>query len=203
MLEHSKPERGKPEASKPRCGNGSPSLTRTTIHVGAKFDLEQVAFIGADGSAVVREVVRHPGAVVVLPLIEIDGAPGIVLIKNFRLSIGDSLWELPAGTREPGEDPLMCAARELQEETGYQAATIEPFGWYHLSPGMTDERMFAFVASNLRRVGQRTEVDEFISVHPMHVDDVLRMISSGEIVDAKTIATVLRWRHAQNHPCKG
>lgn len=184
---------GVSEPNKPEAPKGSPTLTRTTIHVGAKFDLEQVSFRASNGTQVVREVVRHPGAVVILPLLEEGGEDRIVLIRNFRLSIGDCLWEIPAGTRAKGEDPRDCAARELVEETGYEAATVEPFGWYHLSPGMTDEKMYVFLARGLRPVGQRTEVDEFITVHSTPVDEVMRMISDGEIVDAKTIATVLRW----------
>ncbi|MFN9993219.1 MAG: NUDIX hydrolase [Phycisphaerales bacterium] len=163
------------------------------LHVGAKFNFEQVQFESREGQSVVREVVRHPGAVVVLPILESVADPTVVLIRNFRLSIEAPLWELPAGTLGPGEDPAVCAVRELAEETGYRAATVRLLGRYHLSPGMTDECMHAFIAHDLSPVGQHTEIDEFISVHPISLSRVLRMIDSGEITDAKTIATVLRF----------
>ena len=180
-----------------------PRLARRVLHIGAKFNFEQVEFVTDAGERVVREVVRHPGAVVILPIQSGGIDPTVILIRNFRLSIESTLWELPAGTLARGEDPAECAVRELEEETGFRAATIQPLARYHLSPGMTDECMHAFVARDLVSVGQHTEIDEFISVHPMSLSRVLRMIDSGEITDAKTIATVLRFVRAAGSESNG
>jgi ADP-ribose pyrophosphatase len=140
-----------------------------------------------------REVIRHPGSVIILPLIREERGTEIVLIRNYRLSLEDWIWELPAGTRGTGEDVASCAARELQEETGYAAATLEPFGWYHPAPGLTDERMHVFIGKGLTKTAQALEADEFMTVHPTPVNTVIGMIDTGELTDAKSVATVLRW----------
>jgi ADP-ribose pyrophosphatase len=142
------------------------------------------------GGTVDREVVRHPGGAVILPLLD-DGR--IVLIRNHRVSIEETLWELPAGTRGPGEDLAEVAGRELEEETGFRAARIEPFGWFFTTPGFTDERIDAYLAEGLVPGPQRLEDGESIQVVPLPLDEVLRMIDDGRIRDAKTIAVVLRW----------
>lgn len=127
----------------------------------------------------------------ILPLL--DGPEGrrIVMIRNRRPAVGATLWELPAGTMEPPEAPSSCAARELVEETGYEAATIEPLGRFYSTPGMTDEVMWSFVATGLRQVGQRLEADEEMTVEAVSPRLVLEMIDRGEIMDGKTIASVL------------
>jgi ADP-ribose pyrophosphatase len=175
---------------------GIPGLKRSLIHRGAKFDYEEVVIPGAGGTgtAIRRQVVRHPGSVVILPLLESPTETRIVLVRNLRVSVEGYLLELPAGTREKSEEPPHCAARELIEETGYRAATLEPLCRFHTGPGMTDELMHAFVATGLTHVGQHLEADEQMTVHAIPVDKVLDMIKSGEIFDAKTIATVLRWQ---------
>jgi len=99
--------------------------------------------------------------------------------------------ELPAGTRNREEESVLCAARELEEETGFVAATLTPLCRFHLSPGMTDERMHAFVATGLVPSSQRLEVDEAIRPIVLGVAEVLRMIDLGEIEDSKTIAVLL------------
>lgn len=169
-----------------------PATTRTTLHRGAKFDYEEVAWTTADGRSLTRQFVRHGGSVVIVPILEEPGqAKKVVLIRNRRMSIPADLWELPAGTREKGEEPRLCAARELEEETGYSAGSVEPLGRFHTSPGMTDELMHAFVATGLTRVGQRLEADEGITAHPLAVDEVMAMVDRGEIMDAKTLAALL------------
>lgn len=168
-------------------------VTRRLLHTGAKFNLEQVEFQADSGVTLRREVIRHPGSVIILPLLQTREGPQIVLIRNYRLSLEDWIWELPAGTRIPGEDPLLCAERELQEETGFVAATMAPFGWYHPAPGLTDEKMHVFLAEGLTQREQALEADEFMTVHPTPVDTVLAMIDSGDLTDAKSVATVLRW----------
>lgn len=161
---------------------------RTLIHKGRKFDFELLTVRRPGGSELKREIVRHPGAVVVVPVLD-DGR--IVLIRNYRISVEMKLWECCAGTLEAGEDPAVCAGRELIEETGYQAARIEPIGWYYTTPGLTDEKMYAFAAYGLTHVGQDLEDDETIEVDSIAAPRVLEMIDSGEIRDGKSIAAIL------------
>lgn len=171
--------------------NFRPSIRRRLIHKGAKFDFESVTVRTPAGATYERECVRHPGAVIVLPVLQ--GPPGaqIVFIRNWRLSLEGWLWELPAGTLEPGESPKVCAARELEEETGFQAATLEPLSRFYTSPGLSDEQMWAFVATGLRPGPQSLEKDERVTVHPVGMDEVLGMMKRGELVDAKSMLVML------------
>lgn len=134
------------------------------------------------------DVILHPGAVVILPLLS-DGR--IVLIHNRRPAVGRELLELPAGTLDPGEAPAVCAARELAEETGYRAGRLTPLLEFYTTPGMTDERMHAFVATELVPGDAAPEETEEIRVVPSSRAEVLAGIADGRIVDAKTVATVL------------
>ncbi len=167
---------------------------RILLHKGAKFDLERVTVLARSGKPVQREVIRHPGAVCVLPILDPE-SPGaehrVVAISNVRPALGRSLIELCAGTLEPGEDPALCAGRELIEETGYQAEQITPIGTFYTTPGMTDELMHAFVATGLTHVGQDLEADEDIEVLTLTLSRTLELIDSGEFADAKSILTVL------------
>jgi len=171
---------------------------REVIHRGKKFDFERVNLAPAGSEPVWREVVRHPGAVCILPLLEptVDHPePRLVLIRNHRFAIGGEsgslLWEIPAGTMEPGESPELTGGRELEEEAGYRAGRLSVLTSFYTTPGMTDERMVAFLATDLRSVPQRLEEDERIEVEVRSVGEVLEMIDRGEIVDAKTVLTVL------------
>lgn len=168
---------------------GSPAVVaRRLIHKGRKFDFEMLTIHRPDGSHLEREIVRHPGAVVVVPLTD-DGL--IVLIRNFRISLSEKIWECCAGTLESGEDPAICAGRELIEETGYRAASIESIGWFYTTPGMTDERMHAFIAKGLTHIGQDLEDDESIEVETFPVAKVFDMIDRGELRDAKSMTALL------------
>ena len=135
-----------------------------------------------------REVCVHPGAVVVLPLLA-DG--GVLLIKNYRYAVGESLYELPAGTLEKGEEPINCAGRELIEETGYVARRLKSLGSFFSSPGILSERMYAFAAYDLQPGEPAPEEGEEIELRPTAWDDAIDMIRSGAIRDGKTIATLL------------
>lgn len=160
------------------------------VFTAKRFHIERRTLLRNDGTTEQRELVVHPGAVVLLPLLD-DGR--IVLIKNERFSVGRVLWELPAGTLEPSEALEVCAARELEEETGYRAQTITPLMSFLPTPGMSNERMHVFVARGLVKTQQSLDPIERIEPVPTSVDDVLRMIKTGEIEDGKTIATVLFW----------
>jgi ADP-ribose pyrophosphatase len=142
----------------------------------------------AKGETDTREIVRHPGAVVLLPLLD-DGR--VVLIRNYRMSVDQTLIELPAGTIDPGEDPLETARRELTEETGYRAGSIELLTSYYPSPGILDERMRVYVAKGLVPGRPEPDVGEEIELLPATWDDALAMIGDGRIEDAKTIAGLL------------
>ena len=142
-----------------------------------------------DGGESVREVVRHRGAAVVLPILD-DGR--VVLVRQFRYPVGETLLELPAGTLEPGEDPLVCAARELTEETGYTATSVTPLGRFYAAPGYTDEGLQAVLATGLRLTDNaEPDPDEIIEVEIVAVDELVSGISAGEVRDSKTLATIL------------
>lgn len=163
-------------------------IDRRLIRKGRKFDFELLTVRQPGGSVLEREVVRHPGAVVVVPVTD---RGEIVLIRNFRVTVEEHLWECCAGTLEPGEDPAVCASRELIEETGYRAAKIESLGWFYTTPGLTDERMHAFFASGLSHVGQDLEDDETIEVEAVPAARVLEMIDSGRLRDGKSMVALL------------
>ena len=143
------------------------------------------------GGARKRDVLVHPGSVVLLPFLD-DGR--VVLIRNERVSVGRALIELCAGTLSPSESPLACARRELVEETGYEAREVTALTSYFVAPGFTDERMYAFTARGLVSVGQRLEDDERIEPFACTVDECLAMVRDGRIEDGKSIAVLLYWR---------
>jgi ADP-ribose pyrophosphatase len=142
----------------------------------------------ADGSPHSLECVLHPGAVTVLPLVE---PHRVCLIRNFRPAVGATLCELPAGTLEPGEDPLAAAGRELEEETGYRAGRIEPLAEFWMSPGILRERMHVFVATELVATAPHREAGEEIETLVVAWDEALELVRRGEIQDAKSIAALL------------
>lgn len=164
------------------------SLRVQTVHQGKLLAIELLSWVDEQGQKIHREVVRHPGAVVIVPLL---GQKRVVLIKNHRIAVDDALWELPAGTREKDEDPITTAARELEEETGYKAGRIEAIGKFFTSPGFCDELIHVFVACDLEFVGQRLEAHEKIEVHDLSWANTLAMIDDGTICDCKTIAALL------------
>lgn len=161
---------------------------RALLCKGARFDFERLWLRTPDGKRIPKEIVRHPGAVVIAPVLP-DGR--IVLIRNFRPAVESWMWELPAGTLDPAEAPAVCARRELLEETGYRAANILPLAQFRTTPGLTDELMRAFVATGLELQRQALEEGELIEVAPVSPVEALRMIDSGDIQDGKTIVTLL------------
>jgi ADP-ribose pyrophosphatase len=155
------------------------------------FRVVEESYESPDGRRHVRQIVRHPGAVAILPILD-DGR--ICLIENFRLAVGQTLLELPAGTCEAGEAPIETARRELAEETGYRAGQIEPLAQCVMSPGILDERMHLFIATQLTPGPQALEGGEQITPRPTTWDDALRMIREGQIRDAKTLVGLLYYQ---------
>jgi ADP-ribose pyrophosphatase len=162
----------------------------TNPHLEFKGKRFQVYTVDEDqsGKVVKREVVSHPGAVVILPFLD---AKTILLIENKRYSVQRKLIELPAGTLEPGEPPLETAYRELAEETGYRANVMTHLLQFFPSPGFCNEIIYSFVAKDLDHVGQSLDETENITVLPTLFTDALRMVREGVICDAKTICTLL------------
>jgi ADP-ribose pyrophosphatase len=165
-------------------------MTREQLLKTRRFTVERRTTREPGKDPVAREVVVHPGAAVVLPILE-DGR--ILLNRQFRPTVEKALLELPAGTIDPGEKPVETAARELEEETGYRAARLEPLIEFYPSPGVLTERMYAFVATELTFVGQRLDSGEEIEVEVVPRDHVERMLIDGEFHDGKTIATLGLW----------
>ncbi len=158
---------------------------------GRKFDLvrRQVKF--PDGSTHTRELVQHPGAVTVLPLV---GPEEVCLLRNFRPAAERFLWELPAGTREPDEPPEQTARRELEEETGYRAGRLWRLLGFFTSPGVMTEWMEVFVAEELTPGQARPEQGELLQTAVLSWPEVEKLIRQGEIQDGKTLAALLYYR---------
>jgi len=168
-------------------------LESKRIHSGRVIDLDLDAVRFPDGSTGQLEVIRHPGAAAVVPFAsDPRGAdPTILLIQQYRYATNGSLIEIPAGRLNPGEDPRVCAQRELLEEVGVKAGRLERLTTIWTTPGFTDERIHLFWAADLTAGKHAREPDEFIEVKPTPLSEVLKLIRSGAISDAKTIVALL------------
>lgn len=154
------------------------------------FAVEHREYARCGDKPVGRDVVVHPGAVVILPILD---DRRIVMIRNYRYTVEEELWELPAGTREPNETPIETARRELEEEAGYRAGTMSPFMEFYMSPGILTERMYAYVATDLTAVGQNLQGCERIVVEVVELEEARRRLMNNEFDDAKTIAVLGRY----------
>lgn len=142
----------------------------------------------ADGTIVRKGVVVHPGSVVLVPIRPLPNhRHEILMLKQYRHVLGQTILELPAGTREGEEAWLLCAQRELQEETGHRAESFTLLGEVWPAPGFTNELMRIYLAQDLQPDPLPGDVDELIEVVPMPLDDLLTMVQDGRIQDAKTI----------------
>ncbi len=137
-----------------------------------------------NGITVDLEVVRHPGAAAVVPL-KANGT--VVLIKQFRHAAGGFIYEIPAGKLHPGEDPMQCAARELEEEIGYIAGRLERLTSILTAPGFTDEVIHIYQATDMTAGRQQLDRDEVLEAFEVSLEDAIKMIRAGTIRDAKTI----------------
>ncbi len=163
-------------------------ITSETLLQASRFRVDRMTQKFRDGREFRREVVQHPGAVVIVPLLD-DGR--VCLIRNYRVAVGQWLYEFPAGTLEPGEPPIHTAERELIEETGYRCESIEPLCQFFMSPGILNERMHAFVAKGLREGEVAREDGEQIINHLATAEEVDHLLASGGLQDAKSIAAWL------------
>ena len=143
-----------------------------------------------------RDVIRHPGSIVVLGVADESARdPRILLERQYRHVVGARIWELAAGRIDPGETRLAAAKRELLEETGYTAKRWRRAFRFYASPGFLDEQMHVFVASGLQQGQAQPEEDEQIATQLVPLSRALRMVMTGAIFDAKTMATLLWYAH--------
>lgn len=162
----------------------------TTTHVGPLVSVELLSLTDAQGKHHTREVIRHPGAVLIVAPVKPDT---LLFVRNFRVALDNWVLELPAGKLEPGESPIKAAARELEEETGYRPANVVPIGRFYTSPGFCDELMHVYAASDLKHVGQNLDEGEVLTVETVTIDEAHAMIADGRINDGKTIAGLQLW----------
>jgi len=159
-------------------------MSSKNIYTGKVITLNIDTVTLPNGVTIDLEMVRHPGASAVVPLKD-DGT--VILIRQFRHAAGGFIYEIPAGKLHPGEDPMACAARELEEEIGYQAGTLELLSSILTAPGFTDEVIHVYKATALKKGRQNLDRDEVLEVVDMPLQEAIAMIQAGAIRDAKTM----------------
>ena len=169
-------------------------VSRREVHAGriVRLSVDEVRF--PDGSIGELEFIRHAGASAVLPVFGslADADPDVMLVRQYRYAAGGYIYEVPAGMPDrEGEPWEVCAARELEEETGMRAGRLAPLTEILTTPGFTDERIRLFVATELEIGAIDRDDDEFIEVVRMPFSEALRMVRDGEVVDCKSVATIL------------
>jgi ADP-ribose pyrophosphatase len=165
-------------------------MSRTIVYEGRKIQVAIEEYPGPGGRVVRRDVVIHPGAVAILPMVDDDH---VCLLRNHRPVVGEVLWEVPAGTLEPGEPPDHAAVRELEEETGYRAASWRKLGEFYPSPGVLSERTHLFLARELTPGTMRPEADEQLEPEVVAWPHAVAWALDGIIHDAKTLVALLLW----------
>jgi ADP-ribose pyrophosphatase len=157
---------------------------KEVIYHGRVFDLYREETTLPNGKKMMAEFIHHPGSSGVIPLMDENS---VVLIHQYRPILKDFIWEIPSGTMLPGEDPLTCARRELEEECGLLGKRFEKLGEFLVAPWYSDERTHLFLAKELTPCGQKLDEDEILTTHSISFDQAMKMIERGEIQDATTI----------------
>jgi ADP-ribose pyrophosphatase len=170
-------------------------ISSTGIFKGRVVDLSIDRVLLPNGNETELEMIRHPGAAVALPMeADDDGADYVVLVRQYRHAAGGWLLEVPGGKLEGAEDPEVCARREMEEEIGISAGELVGLGSILTTPGFTDERIWIYIARDLAPVagGRSPEDDEVIELERIPFMEAVAMAANGEILDAKTVAALLR-----------
>ena len=171
----------------------NPRVSTRRVYTGRVINLDVDTVRFPNGSVGELEMIRHPGASAVVPFLSDPGGedPELLLIRQYRYAAEQYLYEIPAGRLDAGEEPATCARRELREETGCEAASVEHLFTMYTTPGFTDEKIHVFMAVGLTRGEDSREADEFIEVETMRLSRALSLVERGEIQDAKTALGVL------------
>ncbi|MDD4362620.1 MAG: NUDIX hydrolase [Atribacterota bacterium] len=160
------------------------------IYSGKVVNLRKDEVVLPNGEKSYREIIEHPGAVVIIA----QKCPDtVIMIKQFRKPIENILLELPAGTLEPQEKIINCAKRELEEETGYQAQNWEKIYDFYSAPGFCNEKLSLFFARDLKKTATNTDHDEFIKVKEYNKKNIVTLLNNNKIRDAKTLIGILWW----------
>ncbi len=167
-------------------------VSSRTIYEGKIFTIKQDEIVLENGKTATRDILEHNGACAMLPIDE-DGK--IILVRQYRHPIKQTILELPAGKLEVGEDPEECAIRELEEEIGYKSNDFSFMFKTDIAVGYSSEVIYIYLAKGLEATGQKLDEDEFLEIEKYSVDEVMSMIKSGEITDSKTIAGVLYYKN--------
>lgn len=181
--------------------HGEETLSSRRLYEGVVVNLRVDRVRMSTGHEGVREVVEHSGAVAV---VAVDREDRVLLVRQHRHATGRSLLELPAGTLDRDEQPAACAARELEEETGFRAGRVKRLGGFFVSPGYCTEYIHAYLATELEPGVAGGDEDEDIEVLALPLAEVLRLVEAGELEDAKSLAAILlylRVRGGSGGPC--
>ncbi len=168
-----------------------------TLLKGRAFLIRRDHLKTPDGSETKLDIIEHGGSVIIVP---VDKDGNLVFVRQYRHAAGMALLELPAGTLEKDEDPAVCAAREIREETGFAADKIKKIGDFYLAPGYSTEFMHVYLAQDLRHDPLEADADEFLSVETIPFAKAMQMAVNGEIPDAKSLAALLLAKSYLNQP---
>ena len=165
------------------------TLSSKTVYNGKIFDITDDEIVLSDGLKRHREIIRHPGGVVICALKD-NG--NLLLVKQYRYAVKSTQTELPAGRLEKGEEPLSAAKRELLEETGYSANNWESLGYIFTTFGICDEKLYLFKASDLIFDKPNPDEGEILDFFELPLSEVYKLVKNGTINDAKTICALMR-----------
>jgi ADP-ribose pyrophosphatase len=163
-------------------------INTETLLKGRAFRIRRDHLKTPNGGETKLDIIEHGGSVIIVP---VDEEGNLLFVRQYRHAAGMDLLELPAGTLEEGEDPAVCAAREIREETGFAAARIEKIGDFYLAPGYSTEFMHVYLAQDLKYDPLEADDDEFLSVEKFPFEEAIQMAERGEMPDAKSLAALL------------